>query len=57
MCYADHVNLGLFLGPKLKSHRLEGTEKGLKHIKARNESEINERKFDRLLKRAAALVE
>jgi hypothetical protein len=57
MCYSDHVNLGFYLGAKLVSSRLEGTGKGLRHVKIRDKSDIDEKEFDRLLRRAAALVE
>jgi hypothetical protein len=57
MCYSDHVNLGFFLGSKLTSTRLEGTGKGLRHIKVRSRSDIDEREFGRLLRKAVALAE
>lgn len=54
--YKDHVDLGFFMGAKLKSKLLEGTGKGLRHIKIWTESDINEDEFTRLLKDAAKLV-
>jgi hypothetical protein len=56
MHYSDHVNLGFFAGSKLKSRRLEGTGKGLRHIKVRSKSDIDEKEFGRLLKSAAVLA-
>jgi len=57
MHYKDHVNLGFFMGAKSKSKRLEGTGKGLRHVKLRRKADIDEREFGRLLKEAAAFVE
>lgn len=57
MHYKDHVNLGFFMGAKLKSKRLEGTGKGLRHVKLRRKADIDERGLGRLLKEAAAFVE
>jgi hypothetical protein len=56
MHYSDHVNLGFFMGSKLKSRRLEGTGKGLRHIKVRSKSDVDEKEFGRLLRRAAAMA-
>ena len=56
MRYSDHVNLGFFLGSKLKSKRLEGTGKGLRHIKVWDKSDVDESEFGRLLRNAARLV-
>ena len=33
--YRDHVDLGFFAGAKLHSKLLEGTGKGLRHVKIR----------------------
>ncbi|MDV3278363.1 MAG: DUF1801 domain-containing protein [Nitrososphaerales archaeon] len=57
MHYSDHVNLGFFMGAKLKSKKLEGTGKGLRHLKVRSKADMDEKEFGRLLKEAAALVE
>ena len=54
--FKDHADLGLFAGAKLDSKLLEGTGKGIRHIKVRNEDDINEAEFVRLLKQAAKLV-
>lgn len=56
MCYGDHVNLGFFTGAKLKSAWLQGTRKGLRHIKVHAIQGIDEREFSRLLKEAAAMA-
>lgn len=45
LVYADHVDLGFFQGAKLKSSLLEGTGKGLRHIKVRSEKDIKEKEF------------
>lgn len=54
--YKDHVDFGFFMGAKLKSKLLEGTGKGLRHIKVRTEKDIKEEEFARLLKDAAKMV-
>ena len=54
--YKDHADLGFFVGAKLDSKLLEGTGKGIRHIKVRNEDDIKEAEFVRLLKEAAKLV-
>lgn len=48
--------MGFFVGAKLKSKKLEGTEKGLRHVKVRSKADIDEAEFSRLLKKAAALA-
>lgn len=53
--YGDHLDFGFFKGAMLKSDRLEGTGKGLRHIKVRNEEDIDEPEFSRLLKDATKL--
>jgi hypothetical protein len=53
--YKDHLDFGFFKGAQLKSNRLEGTGKGLRHIKVRGESDIDGPEFTRLLKEAANL--
>jgi len=55
MTYKDHINLGFFLGAKLNSRLLEGSGKGLRHIKVRNEGDIKNGEFSKLLKEAAKL--
>ncbi len=57
MVYKDHVNLGFFMGAKMKSERLEGTGKGLRHVKVRSLGDIDEGEFSRLLKGAVVLTE
>lgn len=54
MVHRDHVNLGFFQGAKMKSPRLEGTGKGLRHIKVRRPEDVDEKEFTRLLVQAGA---
>ena len=56
MVYKDHVNLGFFQGAKMKSKRLEGTGKGLRHVKVRKLGDIDEKEFSRLLREAVTLA-
>lgn len=56
MLYRDHVNLGFFQGSKLTSKRLEGTGKGLRHIKVRSKSDIDPKEFARLLRKATRMA-
>src|ERR1700733_9716973 len=51
--YKKHVNLYFFQGAKLSSDLLEGTGKGMRHIRITKVSEINSLEFSRLLKEAA----
>ncbi len=51
--YTNHLDFGFFMGAKLKSPLLEGTGKGLRHIKIRTKEDINEDEIKRLLKEAA----
>ena len=53
--YKDHVDFGFFRGAELDSPLLEGTGKGLRHIKIKNKHDINEVEIARLMKRAAEL--
>ena len=55
--YKDHIDLGFFMGAKLRSKRLEGTGKGLRHIKVRTLADIDESEFARLLKDAENLAQ
>lgn len=50
--YRNHVDFGFFQGSKLKSSLLEGTGKGLRHIKIRSQEDIKEEEFIKLLKAA-----
>jgi hypothetical protein len=54
--YDDHVNLGFFMGAKLKSKRMEGTGKGLRHIKLYKPADIDGKEFARLISDAVKLV-
>lgn len=55
--YRDHVDFGFFNGAKLKDARglLEGTGKGLRHIKVFKAGDIREADFAPLLKQAVAM--
>jgi len=54
--YKDHVDFGFFMGARLKSKRLEGTGKGLRHVKIADQGEIDEKEFSRLLLDAAKIT-
>ena len=56
MVYNDHVNLGFFQGARMRSKRLEGTGKGLRHVKVRKSEDIDQKELARLLRKAAALA-
>jgi hypothetical protein len=55
--YSDHVDFGFFKGAELKdpAKLLEGTGKGLRHVKVRAAGDIKEKEFTALLKEAMAL--
>lgn len=55
--YNDHVDFGFFNGAKLKDAKglLEGTGKGLRHIKVREAKDIRPKEFSALLKQAVAM--
>jgi len=55
LLYGDHINLGFFQGSKLKSRRLEGTGKRLRHVKVRASADVDEVEFSRLLREAAMI--
>jgi hypothetical protein len=55
--HSKHVNLYFFSGAKLSSKLLEGTGKGMRHVKIETLSDINEKELSRLLKQAAKLTE
>jgi hypothetical protein len=55
--YRNHLDLGFFMGMRLQSQLLEGTGKGLRHIKVRSAGDIREAEFTRLLIDAAALAQ
>jgi hypothetical protein len=56
MLYDDHINYGLFMGARLKSTRLEGTGKGLRHVKVHAMRDVDEKEFARLARDAAELA-
>ncbi len=55
--YKDHVDFGFFKGAELKDSKklLEGTGKGLRHVKVKAAGDIKEKEFAALLKEAIAL--
>ena len=55
IAYKDHLDFGFFKGAQLRSKRLEGTGKGLRHMKVRAKEDIDEKEFARLVKDAAKL--
>lgn len=59
MLYDDHVNLGLFHGARLTSkyRRLEGTGKGMRHVKVRSIAEARDPTLARLIRDAVKLDE
>ena len=56
MIMEDHLNYGIFVGAKLRSSRLEGSGKGLRHIKVFRVEDIDEKEFARLAKQASKLA-
>ena len=54
--YSNHINLYFLFGAKLKSKLLQGTGKGMRHIKIAKRGDIEEKEITRLLKQAASLV-
>jgi len=54
--FKDHVNLGFFQGAKMKSKKLEGTGKGLRHVKVRGLEDIDAEEFMRLLREPVKLA-
>ena len=54
--YEDHADFGFFKGAQLRSKLLEGTGKGLRHIKVRSFEDIDEAEFGRLLGDASKLT-
>lgn len=53
--YTKHINLYFLQGARLSSERLEGTGKGMRHIKITKAEDIDEAEFSRLLKKAAKI--
>ncbi len=53
--YSHHINLYFLQGAKLSSKLLEGTGKGMRHIKISSESDIKEAEIAKLLKQASRL--
>jgi hypothetical protein len=55
LIYGDHVDYGFFRGAELNSQSLEGTGKGLRHIRINGDKSLNEQEILRLIKEAAKL--
>jgi hypothetical protein len=55
LIYSDHVDYGFFRGAELNSPSLEGTGKGLRHIRINDDKSLDEKEILRLLKEAAKL--
>jgi len=56
-CIGDHVNFGLFRATEVDDPkgRLEGTGKGMRHVKVLTAKDIDSPYFSTLVKRASAL--
>lgn len=54
--YKDYLNLEFFKGAKLKSGLLQGTGKGLRHIRVRSAEDLKEKEIVKILKTAAKLT-
>ena len=54
--YSDHVNLGFHRGARLRDpdHLLEGTGKGLRHVKVFRTAQARDPRLARLIREAAA---
>lgn len=55
LIYSDHVDYGFFRGAELSSPSLEGTGKGLRHIRIKDNMDVDEKEVSRLLNEAAKL--
>jgi hypothetical protein len=55
LIYSDHLDYGFFRGAELNSQSLEGTGKGLRHIRINAYKSLDEKEILRLLKEAAKL--
>jgi hypothetical protein len=55
LIYSDHVDYGFFRGAELYSPYLEGTGKGLRHIRINDDKSLDEKEIMRLLQEAAKL--
>ncbi len=55
LIYSDHVDYGFFRGAELNSQVLEGTGKGLRHIRISDDKSFDEKEISRLLNEAAKL--
>jgi len=59
IAYKNHVNLAFYRGSELtdREGRLEGTGKGMRHVKVRTQREIRKKALAALIKAAAKLDE
>ena len=55
LIFGDHVDYGFFRGAELTSQILEGTGKGLRHIRINDDKSFDEKEILRLLKEAIQL--
>jgi len=57
MCHEDHVNLQLFQGARLEDPDsvLEGSGKGMRHMKFRSKSEVHKPVIERFVRQAVKL--
>lgn len=54
--YSGHVNLYLIQGAKIRSNLLEGTGKGMRHVKVKTLDDIDESELTDLLERAGRIA-
>jgi hypothetical protein len=54
--YSKHLNLYFFQGARLSSKLLEGTGKGMRHVKIESSKDIDEKEIARLFKEASKLL-
>jgi hypothetical protein len=57
ICFRDHVNLGLFQGARLAARfpQIEGTGKGLRHVKILSEASASSPAVVRIIRAAIEL--
>lgn len=55
LVYKDHSNLGFFRGAELKSDMLEGTGKGIRHVKIWHGEKADFKALSKLIKEARKL--
>jgi hypothetical protein len=54
--YSRHVNLYFFQGAKLSSEILQGTGKGMRHLRISESEDIRQAEISQLLKKAAKIT-